>query len=115
MENNLITEKKYGVTIIRLGKYIGAVEARKLVEVSNDLIEDGEKTIGIDLANVSFLTNEVIGAFHVILYELVQKGGDFRLFSASQPIVNTLRIAKMDDFFEIYRDEKEFEEKIAMK
>lgn len=115
MENNLITEKKYDVTIVRLGKYIGAVEARKLVEISNELIEKGEKTIGIDLADVSFLTNEVIGAFHVIMYELVQKGGDFRLFSASQPIMNTLRIARMDDFFEIYRDEKEFEENISKK
>ena len=78
-----------------------------LRETVHDLLENGHQHILLNLKNVSYLDSAGIGEL-VACYNLVtEKNGALKLLNASRWIYNLLRLTKLDEVFETFRDEKE--------
>ncbi|MFH1537327.1 MAG: STAS domain-containing protein [bacterium] len=67
----------------------------------NELIEKGNKTITVDMENVSHLYSMTVGMFNNIATRLSETGGKFRLKNISSSVKKVLKATKLDKIIEI--------------
>jgi anti-sigma B factor antagonist len=80
----------------------GDVEIKQAVD---DLLQKGNKNIILNLAKVPYLDSAGLGEIMRSFTALRREGGDFKLLSPNQRIIDLLSITKLLNVFDIYDNE----------
>lgn len=107
MKNLSITERRTGSVIIldlkgniRLGE-----GSRELHEAIRRIVEEGEKQLLLNLAEVSYIDSSGLGEI-VAGYSTLQKiGGEMKLLNLTDRVSELMVITKLLTVFEVYEDE----------
>lgn len=107
MKNLSITERRTGSVIIldlkgnkRLGE--GSRELHKAIQL---IVEEGEKQLLLNLAEVSYIDSSGLGEI-VAGYSTLQKiGGEMKLLNLTDRVSELMVITKLLTVFEVYEDE----------
>lgn len=107
MKNLSITERRTGSVIIldlkgniRLGE--GSRELHKAIRL---IVEEGEKKLLLNLAEVSYIDSSGLGEI-VAGYSTLQKiGGEMKLLNLTDRVSELMVITKLLTVFEVYEDE----------
>ncbi len=84
-----------------------SVLEQNLRQAAWDLIERGERTLVINLANVSYLDNSGLGQLCWIYTVLRNRGGEMKLLKPTTRIRRLLSITKLDTVFQTFESEIE--------
>ncbi len=76
--------------------------------VANVLAEDLESLI-IDMGGISYMDSSGIGVLVSTKKKIIAKGGKFALMNMQDSIFYILKLATLDQFFTIYKDESEIQ------
>jgi anti-anti-sigma factor len=71
------------------------------------LLEDNQKHILLNLQHVLYMDSSGIGEMAACYKAAKKKNGSIKLLSPSEKVRDQLQITKLEDEFEIYRNEKE--------
>lgn len=86
------------------GQFIGGKETDELRKVLNELIEASNRTILLDMANVSYLNSTALGVLIAAHTKITKQGGKIVLSGLSKSLENIFVITKLSMVFDIYRD-----------
>ncbi len=78
-----------------------------LRETVNELLDSGKRDILLNLAKVSYMDSAGIGELVACYKRAKEKGGTVKLLNPSGKVFDLLQLTKLEEVFEIYRDEKE--------
>jgi anti-anti-sigma factor len=102
----LSTRKLGNIVVIDVdGKIVlgdGDVEIKKTVD---NLVERGNRSFLLNLSKVPYLDSAGLGEIIRCFTTLRKGGGNFKLLSPNQRIVDLLTITKLLDVFDIYESE----------
>ena len=102
----LLVRKAKDIVVIDVdGKIVlgdGDVEIKQAVD---DLLQKGNKNIILNLAKVPYLDSAGLGEIMRSFTALRRDGGDFKLLSPNQRIIDLLSITKLLNVFDIYDNE----------
>ncbi len=84
------------------GKIMGGPDATTLHEKLHELIENGTRSVVVDLRDVDWMNSSGLGILIGGLSALRKSGGDLRLSTVTEKIEEVLRITKLDRVFDIY-------------
>ncbi|HTY63890.1 MAG TPA: STAS domain-containing protein [Acidobacteriota bacterium] len=80
----------------------GDVEIKQAVD---DLVQKGNKSVILNLAKVPYLDSAGLGEIMRCFTALRRDGGNFKLVSPNQRIIDLLNITKLLNVFDIYDSE----------
>ena len=93
------------VKIIKLrGRLLLGAPADKLSETFSDLLGAGESYFVLDLEEVPTIDSSGIGLLVRFLTAAKQKGGSMKLLKPSKFAVQTLKLVRVLNIFEVYED-----------
>jgi anti-sigma B factor antagonist len=103
---NLSIRKEKDIAVMDVdGKIVlgeGDVEIKQAV---NELLKKGNKNIILNLGNVPYVDSAGLGEIMRCFTTLRREGGDFKLVSPNQRIMDLLSITKLLNVFDIYDNE----------
>lgn len=104
-----LDEKKIGyvTTIKPLMRTIDASISTEFKSKFMDLINHGNKQILINLSEVDFVDSSALGALIAILKQLKQHHGHLAICDIKLPILNMLKLTRLDQVFSLFSNEKE--------
>jgi len=79
----------------------------KLRQAVNSLLEEGRKSIVLNLSNVSYMDSAGIGELVACFKRAVEKGAKIKLVNPSGKVQDLLILTRLQEIFEIFRDERE--------
>lgn len=92
-----------GVTIIEpKGKIMGGPESTAMHDLLHDLIEQGKKSVVIDLGKVDWMNSTGLGLLISGLTTLRKSGGELKLANVTDKIQSLLTITKLVTIFKSY-------------
>jgi anti-sigma B factor antagonist len=92
-----------GVTVISLrGSVMGGPDATALNSQLHELLDNGKKSVVLDLSEVEFMNSSGLGMLIGGASTLKNAGGRLTLAGASEKILNLIRITKLSPVFEQY-------------
>lgn len=77
----------------------------------DDVLNEGVKTILLDLQDVTFINSSAIGALVAMSKVVRGKGGTLSLCSMRNQVSLVLKLSRMDQIFDIFADKEEFQQK----
>lgn len=93
---------------ISLTDGIGLNQVRNEIDT---VLNEGITTILLDLQDVTFINSSAIGAL-VAMHKVIHgKSGTLSLCSMRKQVNLVLKLSRMDQIFEIYKDQQEFQHK----
>ena len=96
------------VTVIDLsGKITIGDGDIKLREAVNTLLEEGRKSIVLNLSSVSYMDSAGIGELVACYKRALEKGAKVKLVNPSGKVQDLLVLTRLQEIFDIYRDERE--------
>ncbi len=90
------------------GDLIGDEVGPKLVEVVSDAIQEGVKSIVIDLKGVRYISSSGIGLLITMLTKMRNVGGEVYLTSPSEHVKKLLIITKLNSIFTVFDSVEDF-------
>ena len=84
-----------------------SVLQQDLRQLAWELIQEGERNLIINLANVSYLDNSGLGQLCWIYTVARNRGGDMKLLRPTPRIRKLLNVTKLDTVFELFESESE--------
>jgi anti-anti-sigma factor len=94
------------VTILDLKGSFKAGEAEQAFRNSvGEVLSAGVTNLAINLAGVPFLDSSGIGQVVGTFLTLKKRGGEFRLFGASEQVAQILRMVRLDKVLRVAEDE----------
>ena len=94
---------------------LDSVSANNLRHEILDLVNQGVKTILVNLDRVTFMNSSWMGALIATPKAVKAKGGELALCSLSDRVKIIFELSRMERIFKIYSDRQEFEAKHNMK
>jgi len=94
------------VIILELSGRVSVLDSN-LRQLTQELVERGERYFIINLANVSYLDNSGLGQLCLIYTVARNRGGDMKLLKPTPRIKKLLHITKLDTVFESFDCEVE--------
>jgi len=92
-----------GVMIIEpKGKIMGGPESTAMHDLLHDLIEQGKKSVVIDLGKVDWMNSTGLGLLISGLTTLRKSGGELKLANVTDKIQSLLTITKLITIFKSY-------------
>lgn len=82
----------------------GDVQMREAV---NELLEGGQQQILLNLSGVSYMDSAGIGELVACFKRAKERGGVVKLVNPTGKVYDLLQLTKLEDIFEVYKDEKE--------
>jgi anti-sigma B factor antagonist len=70
------------------------------------LLAVGEMFILLNLGNVSYMNSDGVGELVASYQQAKEAGGTIKLLNPSGKVSDQLQLTRLDEIFEIYRDEK---------
>jgi len=96
------------VTVVDLsGKITIGDGDLKLRQAVNALLEEGRKSIILNLSSVSYMDSAGIGELVACFKRAVEKGAKIKLVNPSGKVQDLLVLTRLQEIFEIFRDERE--------
>ena len=99
---NLVRMDVGGHPIVFVYGELDAMSAPRLHEALTGLITDGETTVLVDLANVTFIDSSGLTALVVGQRHLEDAGGELRLVSVPDAVAQLFAISGLDQRFRIF-------------
>lgn len=90
-----------GMIVVKPSEEIHYDNYSEVEKQLNELIEKGNKTIMVDMENVSHLYSMTLGMFNNVANRLSETGGKFRLKNISSSVKKVLKATKLDKIIEI--------------
>ena len=90
-----------------LVKIEGEVDVYTSIDLKKELskyIEDGEKSIIIDLDQVNYMDSSGLGVLVAVLKELKKVGGDLKLINLPLSVKKIFDLTRLTKFFSIYKN-----------
>jgi anti-sigma B factor antagonist len=95
-----------GVNVIKLRGKLGMGEALdKTSRILTELINAGETSLLLDLQQVPMVDSSGIGLLVRFLTTVKQRGGTLKLLNPSKFALQTLKMVKVLNLFEVFEDE----------
>lgn len=79
----------------------------KLREAVNALLDEGRKSILLNMAGVSYMDSAGIGELVACYKRATEKGAKLKLLNPTGKVQDLLVLTKLQEIFEIFRDERE--------
>ncbi len=79
----------------------------KLREAVNALLDEGRKSIVLNLSSVSYMDSAGIGELVACFKRALEKGAKVKLVNPSGKVQDLLILTRLQEIFEIFRDERE--------
>jgi anti-sigma B factor antagonist len=96
------------VTVLDLSGKITIGEGDiKLREAVNALLEEGRKNFVLNLSGVSYMDSAGIGELVACYKRAKEKGASMKLLNPSGKVQDLLILTRLQEVFDIYRDERE--------
>ena len=106
MEFSNAVRQVEGVSIVSLGGRLQLGDGTTtLRELGKGLVEQGQKSVVLELRNVTYIDSAGIGALVGFYTSLRNGGGVLKLLSPSQRVRNQLLMMKLFPIFEVFEDE----------
>ena len=106
-EFQIETRSAGGVVIVEvIGEY-HFPEEYVLGELITDEIQKGNKKFLLNLERVEWMSSTGIGDIVVCLKRVSEAGGDLKLLSPSERVVELLTMTRLIELFVVFRDEEE--------
>ena len=97
------TTQKGNVTVITLaGSLMGGPDATTLVGKINECIDDGKKSLVINLTHVQFINSSGLGLLINGVTTMKNAGGKLKIAGASPKIQNLFKITRLESMMEQY-------------
>ncbi|MBN2838307.1 MAG: STAS domain-containing protein [Fusobacteriaceae bacterium] len=93
-----------------LVKIEGEVDVYTSIDLKKELskyIEDGERSIIIDLDQVNYMDSSGLGVLVAVLKELKKVGGDLKLINLPLSVKKIFDLTRLTKFFSIYKNLEE--------
>jgi len=94
--------------IIEFSGILDGTRTQELRDRINQAIEQGAKTILVDLTEVTFMDSSGLGALVTALREVRAIGGKLCICSVNEQVRILFELTSMDRVFEIFRDQSDF-------
>lgn len=78
-----------------------------LREVVTELLENGQKSILLNMEKVKYMDSAGIGELVACYKRAKEKGGTVKLLNPSGKVYDLLQLTKLEEVFDTFRDEKE--------
>lgn len=98
---NIEVKEENGVLVVRPTEEIHFDNYNEVEKQLNELIDKGNNTITVDMANVEHLYSMTLGMFNKVANKLSERGGKFRLKNPSAEVKKVLKATKLDKIIEI--------------
>ena len=96
------------VTVLDLSGKITIGEGDiKLREAVHALLEEGRKNLVLNLSGVSYMDSAGIGELVACYKRAKEKGASMKLLNPSGKVQDLLILTRLQEVFDIYRDERE--------
>ena len=92
------------VMILSADGGLNSSNADEFVSSIEQLIEGGLRRLIIDCSSLDYVSSYGIGILLGLSKRMKAKGGEVKLSSVRGLIVQALHIARLDSFFQVYRD-----------
>ncbi len=79
----------------------------KLREAVNALLDEGRKSIVLNMGSVSYMDSAGIGELVACYKRATEKGAKLKLLNPTGKVQDLLVLTKLQEIFEIFRDERE--------
>lgn len=89
------------------GDLIGETKGIELIELINNLLNQGIKNALVDIENVRYINSSGIGVLITILTKFRNKGGEMYLIKPSDHVKKLLIITKLQAIFNIVESKEE--------
>lgn len=89
-------------TVLEVGGEVDVYTAPRLRERLVELVEEGSRSVIVDLGRVDFLDSTGLGVLVGALKRLRAAGGSFGLVCDKEPLLKIFRITALDQVFPIY-------------
>jgi anti-sigma B factor antagonist len=95
-------------TVIALeGNLMGGPDASTLNGQLHQLLEQGKKTVVLDLSNVQYINSSGLGLLIGGVNAMRSAGGSLKVAGASEKIRSLIKITKLEGIFELYASVEE--------
>ena len=99
----LVIEPRGTSVVVELTDRFDVVTAPEIKSELIDAVNDGARTIIIDLSQVSFLDSSGVGALVAIHKALEHEGGQLRLAALPKQAHLVLRLTQLESLFSLHR------------
>jgi len=103
----IFTSEVKGVTLLEVSGRIDSINVHELGEALNARIEAGDAQIVVDLSGVEYVSFVGLRELVVALKKVKRGTGDLRLAGPSQRVVDTLKLAGVEELFETFPNQVE--------
>lgn len=96
------TEKVDDITIIRIP--VDALDAGNIMEFKTDIVPllKNSKKVLLNMGKVKFMDSSGIGAMLSCLRAVSSTGGDLKMFSVKEQLINLFKLVRLDRIIDIY-------------
>ncbi len=99
---NLEVEQRGDATVVRPHGSIDDVAAHHLGEALMAQMDQGARSLVVDMSDVSFVTSSCLGAFMMAHKRVKKCGGGLRIANAQPLVREVLQITKLSRLFGVY-------------
>ena len=97
------SERAPGIVVVTLtGKVMMGTVGEAVVELVQDLLLQGKRTIVFDLSGITSLDSTGVGQFISSFNKITSKGGEMRMAAATGHIFHTFHVSLLDQVFPFY-------------
>ena len=96
--------------IIQFSGILDGTRTQELRDRISQAIEQGAKTILVDLKEVTFMDSSGLGALVTALKDVRAAGGKLCICSVNEQVKILFELTSMDRVFEIFRDQSDFQQ-----
>jgi anti-sigma B factor antagonist len=108
-QERITVSEKNGANIVRF-RDAKILEDRVIQQLGAELVGlvqgQSEPKLVLDFTGVKYLSSAALGKLITLRRKVEQAGGKLRLCEIDSEAMDVFRIAKLDDYFEIHRDQR---------
>lgn len=101
-----VTVQKFNrVDLVKINGRVDSSTAPQLGEALNEQFGSGTNNLVLDLADVDYMSSAGLREMVAALKKAKQSGGDLRLCTPSERVLEVLDLAGLDSIFQIFDDQ----------
>ena len=100
------------VKVIQPSGILDSINGNRLRREISDMVEDGAKAVLIDCREVEFMDSSGLGALVMSLKTVREAGSKLSICSINDQLRILLELTSMDDIFEIFASQEDFNQTV---
>jgi anti-sigma B factor antagonist len=102
------------VKVIQLSGILDSISGSQLRQKIDEVITAGSRVVLLDCAAVEFMDSSGLGALVMALKKIREVGGKFSICCINDQFRMLLELTDMEEVFEIFSNQDEFDQSIAL-